>query len=98
MTAKWRERQVLCFNLLRWYTFVYMSQLANSFISLDGYQDVSLLRLFPTDDGIGAVYGVTVASSSSADETDVNARVASNISPDGKLGNSGLSLAGSFCK
>ena len=79
-------------------TFVYLFQLATSFSSLDGYQDVSLLRLFPTDDGIGAVYGVTVASSSSADETDVNARVAANISPDGNLGNSGLSLSGPSCK
>ena len=62
--------------------------------SIEGYEDVSLLRLFPKDNGIGAVYGVTVDASSSADETDLNALIAANTSPDGYLGNTRLVIAG----
>ena len=62
--------------------------------SLPGFQDASVLRLYPVPNGIGAVFGVNVASSSPADEATVNVLVASNITPDGNLGTSGLSVVG----
>ena len=54
--------------------------------------------MYPTDNGIGAVFGVTVAASSPADETDVNDRLASRITPSGNLGTSGLSIVGPLSK
>ena len=62
--------------------------------NLDGYQDLSTMQLFPTDGGIDVVFGVTVTASSPSDETALNALIATNINPNGNLGNSPLSLQG----
>ncbi|XP_072017220.1 uncharacterized protein [Amphiura filiformis] len=68
-------------------------ELRNAVGGVDGYQDVSLSRLYPTPDGLlGIEYDVTVASSSSVDETDLNDLITENITPDGYFGNSLVSL------
>ncbi|XP_072023585.1 uncharacterized protein [Amphiura filiformis] len=67
-------------------------ELGNKLATIGG--DVSVLKLFPTENGgIGAVIGTTVAASSPVDGTDVNALIAASITQEGYLGTSGLSVA-----
>ncbi|XP_072016154.1 uncharacterized protein [Amphiura filiformis] len=73
----------------------------NALSGISGYQNTSISRLFPAEDGLllGVEYDVNVASSSPADETDINALLAANINSDGYFGGSVVSVkppAGQF--
>ncbi|XP_072051597.1 uncharacterized protein [Amphiura filiformis] len=62
--------------------------------AVDGFDDVSVARIFPTSDGhVGVVFETSVAAASRTDATDIDTLVAGSITPDGYLGDSTLRIA-----
>ncbi|XP_072023298.1 uncharacterized protein [Amphiura filiformis] len=62
--------------------------------AVDGFDEVSVARLFPTSDGhVGIVFETSVAAASRTDGTDVDILIAACITPDGYLGDSTLRVA-----